>query len=78
MIKQLFFEGVKNMENIKLNESMIDKFFGGLDPDCLEQVIALVEQGAVLDPISGELVLDNTRTGICTDFNVSEGGENLK
>lgn len=34
------------MENIKLNEQLINKFFGGLDSDCLEQVKALVKQGA--------------------------------
>lgn len=56
------------MENIKLNESMIAKFFGGLDSDCLEEVRSLVEQGAVLNPLSGELVLNNTRTGIFTDY----------
>ena len=56
------------MENIKLNEQLINKFFGGLDPDCLEQVIALVEQGATLDPTSGEIISGNTRTGIFTDY----------
>lgn len=56
------------MENIKLNESMIDRFFGGMDNDCLEQVKALVQQGAVLNPLSGELILNNTRTGIFTDY----------
>ena len=47
---------------------MIAKFFGGLDSDCLEEVRSLVEQGAVLNPLSGELVLNNTRTGIFTDY----------
>ena len=56
------------MKNIKLTESMVDKFFGDMDSDCLEEVRNLVEQGAVLDPISGELVLNNTRTGIFTDY----------
>ena len=60
------------MENIKLNESMIDKFFGGLDSDCINQVKELVEQGAVLDPLSGELILNNIRTGIYTDFNFDD------
>ena len=56
------------METIKLNDQLISKFFGGMDSDCLEQVKALIEQGAVLDPISGELVLNNTRTGVFTDY----------
>ena len=56
------------MENIKLNEKLLNKFFGGLDSECIEQVTDLVEQGAVLNPISGELVLNNTRTGIFTDY----------
>ena len=56
------------MKNIKLNNTLINKFFGGLDSDCLEEVRSLVEQGAVLNPLSGELVLDNARTGIFTDY----------
>ena len=56
------------MKNIKLNEQLIDEFFGGMDSDCLEQVKNLVEQGAVLNPISGEIIINNTRTGIFTDF----------
>lgn len=56
------------MKNIKLTDSMVDRFFGGMGSDCLEQVKALVEQGAVLDPISGEVILNNTRTGIFTDY----------
>ena len=56
------------MENIKLNEKLIGKFFSGMDNDCLEQVQLLVEQGAVLNPLSGELVLNNIRTGIFTDY----------
>ena len=56
------------MKNIKINESMINKFFGGMDSDCIEQVKELVKQGAVLNPLSGELVLNNTRTGIFTDY----------
>ena len=56
------------MKNIKITESMINKFFGGMDSDCLEQVKNLVEQGAILDPITGEIVLNNTRTGIYTDY----------
>ena len=56
------------MKNIKLTNSMVDKFFGGMDSDCIEQVKALVEQGAILNPLSGELVLNNTRTGIFTDY----------
>ena len=56
------------MENIKLTDSMIDRFFGGLDSDCIEQVKELAKQGAVLNPLSRELVLNNTRTGIFTDY----------
>ena len=61
------------MKNIKLNNKLINKFFGCLDSDCLEQVKDLVEQGAVLNPLTGELVLNNIRTGIYTDyFNLKE------
>ena len=56
------------MENIKLTDSMINRFFGGMNSDCLEQVKELVKQGAVLNPLSRELVLNNTRTGIFTDY----------
>ena len=56
------------MRNIKLNESMISKFFGGLDSDSLEEVKELAAQGAVLNPLSGEIVLNNTRTSIFTDY----------
>ena len=56
------------MKNIKLTGSMINRFFGGLDSDCLEQVKELIEQGAVLNPLSGELILNNTRTGIFTEY----------
>lgn len=56
------------MENIKLNESMVNRFFGGLDSDCLEQVKELAQQGAVINTLTGELILNNTRTGIFTDF----------
>ena len=56
------------MKNIKLNEAMINRFFGGMDSDCLEQVKELVKQGAVFNPLSGELVLNNTRTDIFTNY----------
>ena len=56
------------MKNIKLNDQLISKFFGGMDSECLAQVKDLVEQGAVLNPLSGELVLNNTRTDIFTDY----------
>ena len=56
------------METIILNDQLINKFFGGMDSDCLEQVKDLVEQGAVLNPLSGELIIDNTRTGVFTDY----------
>ena len=53
---------------IFLSDSMINRFFGGMGSDCIEQVKNLVDQGAVLDPISGEVILNNTRTGIFTDY----------
>ena len=56
------------MKTIKLNDSMINKFFGGMDSDCIEQVKELAEQGAVLNPTTGEIILNNTRTGIFTDY----------
>ena len=56
------------MKNIRLNDQLISRFFGGMDSDCLEEVRSLVEQGAVLNPLSGELIIDNTRTGIFTDY----------
>ena len=56
------------METIILNDQLINKFFGGMDSDCLEQVKDLVEQGALLNPLSGELIIDNTRTGVFTDY----------
>ena len=56
------------MKNIKLNNKLINKFFSSLDSDCIAQVKDLVEQGAVLNPLSGELVLNNTRTSIFTDY----------
>ena len=56
------------MKNIKLTDSMINRFFGRMNSDCIEQVKALVEQGAVLNPLSGELILNNTRTDIFTDY----------
>ncbi len=56
------------MKNIKLNESMIDRFFGGMDSDCLEQVKALVEKGAVLNLNDGNLYIGNTNQHIGTDY----------
>lgn len=56
------------MKNIKLNQTMINRFFGGMDSDCIEQVKNLIEQGAVINPLSGEIILNNTRTGIFTDY----------
>ena len=53
---------------MKLTNSMINRFFGGMDNDCLKQVKNLVDQGAVLNPLSRELILNNTRTGIFTDY----------
>ena len=56
------------MKNIKLNEKLINKFFGGLDSDCLEQVKELVEQGAVLNLKDGNLYIGNTNQHIGTDY----------
>ena len=54
--------------NIKLTQELVDKFFCGMDSDCLSQVKDLAQQGAVLDPLNGELVLNNIRTRIFTDY----------
>ena len=56
------------MKNIKLTDSMIDRFFGGMDSDCIEQVKELVEQGAVLNLKDGNLYLGNTNQHIGTDY----------
>ena len=56
------------MKNIKLNESMINRFFGGMDSDCIEQVKNLVEQGAVLNLKDGNLYLNNINQHIGTDY----------
>ena len=56
------------MKIIKLNETMIDRFFGGMNNDCLEQVKALVEQGAVLNLNDGNLYIGNTNQHIGTDY----------
>lgn len=56
------------MENIKLNESMINRFFGGMDTDCLEEVRAIVKQGAVLNLKDGNLYLDKINQHIGTDY----------
>ena len=60
------------MKNIKLNQTMIDRFFGEMDSDCLEKVKNLVDQGAVLNPVTGEIIINNTRTGIFTDYFTKE------
>ena len=56
------------MKNIRLNDQLVSKFFGGLDSDCLEQVKELVEQGAVLNLKDGNLYLGNTNQHIGTDY----------
>ena len=56
------------METIKLNDELILKFFGGMDSDCIEQVKELAEQGAVINPTTGEIIINNTRTCIFTDY----------
>lgn len=56
------------MRNIKLNDTLINRFFGGMDNDCLEQVRNLVEQGAVLNLKDGNLYLNNINQHIGTDY----------
>ena len=56
------------MKNIRLNEKLINTFFGGMDLDCIEQVKTLVEQGAVLNLKDGNLYLGNTNQHIGTDY----------
>ena len=56
------------MKKINLNKDLINIFFAGLDSECLEQVKDLAQQGAVLDPISGELILKSVKTGVFTDY----------
>ena len=60
------------MEYIKLNDALIYKFFGDMDPDCLEEVKELAAQGAMLDPITGEIIINNIKTGIFTDYFTKE------
>ena len=56
------------MKTIKLDGNLIGKFFGGMDSDCLEQIKDLAQQGAVLNTITGELILKSVKTGIFTDY----------
>ena len=56
------------MKKINLNKDLINIFFSEMDSDCLSQVKDLAQQGAVLDPLNGELVLNNIRTRIFTDY----------
>src|SRR5574344_879762 len=56
------------MKNIKLNQTMIDRFFGGMDSDCIDQVKNLVEQGAVLNLNDGNLYIGKTNQHIGTDY----------
>ena len=56
------------MKNIKLTDSMINRFFGGMDNDCIEQVRELVKQGAVLNLQDGNLYLNNINQHIGTDY----------
>lgn len=53
---------------IFLSDSMIDRFFGGMDNDCLEQVKNLVGKGAVLNLNDGNLYIGNTNQHIGTDY----------
>ena len=65
--RTIYFIGAKNMY-IFLSDSMINKFFGGMDSDCIEQVKELVDQGAVLNLNDGNLYLGNTNQHIGTDY----------
>ena len=56
------------METIKLNQTMINRFFGGMDSDCIEQVKNLAQQGAVLNIKDGNLYLGNVNQHIGTDY----------
>ena len=56
------------MKTIKLDGNLIGKFFGGMDSDCLEQIKDLAQQGAVINTTTGEIVLNNIRTNIFTDY----------
>ena len=56
------------MEKIKLTQELADKFFCGMDSDGLAQVQHLAQQGAVLDPLNGEIVLESVKTGVFTDY----------
>lgn len=56
------------MKNIKLTDSMVNRFFGGMDSDCIEQVKELVGKGAVLNLNDGNLYLDNINQHIGTDY----------
>ena len=56
------------MKTIKLDGNLIGKFFGGMDSDCLAQVQHLAQQGAVINPTTGEIVLNNIRTSVFTDY----------
>lgn len=53
---------------IFLNEKLINRFFGGMDSDCIKQVKNLVEQGAVLNLNDGNLYLNNINQHIGTDY----------
>ena len=56
------------MKTIKLNEQLTNRLFEDMDSECLAQVQHLAQQGAVLDPISGELILKSVKTGVFTDY----------
>ena len=56
------------MKKINLNKDLINIFFSEMDSDCLTQVQHLAQKGAVLDPLSGELILKSVKTGVFTDY----------
>ena len=56
------------MKNIKLTDSMVDRFFFLMKSECIEPVNNLEEQGAVLNLKDGNLYLGNTNQHIGTDY----------
>ena len=52
-----------------MTPELVDKFFGGMDAECLEQVRKLEEHGnLLLDARTGELFQNATGTKIYTDY----------
>ena len=54
---------------IEMNENLVEKFFGGMDAECLEQVRKLEEYGnLLLDARTGELFANSIGQKIYTDY----------